>query len=71
MNGISFLGYHSYQAWGLLLQAKEIGAPVVKTNKIDIPGADGELDMTDYFGGAKYENTKHKFEFITLAPRME
>lgn len=40
-------------------------------NKIDIPGADGDLDMTDYFGGAKYENTKHKFEFATLAPSTE
>ena len=39
--------------------------------KIDIPGADGDLDMTDYFGGAKYENVKHKFEFATLAGRTE
>ena len=39
--------------------------------KIDIPGADGDLDMTDYYGGAKYENVKHKFEFATLARRTE
>lgn len=71
MNGISFIGFHSYKAWGLLLQSKEIGSPAVKTSKIDIPGADGELDMTDYFGGTKFENTKLKFEFITLAPRTE
>lgn len=71
MNGITFFGFHSYNDFGLLLQSKEIGSPAIKVNKIDIPGADGELDMTDYFGGAKYENAKHKFEFVTLAPRTE
>jgi len=54
-----------------LLQSKEIGSPTIKVQKIDIPGADGDLDMTDYFGGAKYENVKHKFEFATNAPRNE
>ena len=39
--------------------------------KIDIPGADGDLDMTDYFGGAKYENVKHKFEFVTVAAHKD
>lgn len=55
----------------MLLQSKEIGSPAIKVQKIDIPGADGDLDMTDYFGGAKYENVKHKFEFATIAPRNE
>lgn len=54
-----------------MLQSKEIGSPAIKVQKIDIPGADGDLDMTDYFGGAKYENVKHKFEFATIAPRNE
>lgn len=71
MQGITFGQYHSYRDFGLLLQSKEIGSPAVKVSKIDIPGADGELDMTDYFGGAKYDNVKHKFEFATLAPRTE
>jgi len=71
MQGITFGQYHSYRDFGLLLQSKEIGSPSIKVNKIDIPGADGDLDMTDYFGGAKYENVKHKFEFATLARRTE
>lgn len=71
MQGITFGQFHSYRDFGLLLQSKEIGSPSVKVNKIDIPGADGDLDMTDYFGGPKYENVKHKFEFATLAPRSE
>jgi phage-related protein len=71
MQGVTFGNYHSWRDWGLLLQSKEIGSPSIKVNKIDIPGADGDLDMTDYFGGAKYENVKHKFEFATLAQRTE
>lgn len=71
MQGINFLGFHSFRDFGLVLQSKEIGSPAIKVQKIDIPGADGDLDMTDYYGGAKYENVKHKFEFATLAPRNE
>lgn len=71
MQGITFGQYHSYRDFGLFLQSKEIGSPAVKVQKIAIPGADGDLDMTDYFGGAKYENLKHKFEFATLARRTE
>jgi len=71
MIGISFGRYHSFKDFGLLLQGKEIGSPAIKVSKIDIPGADGSLDVTDYFGGAKFENVKHKFEFTTIAPRTE
>lgn len=71
MIGITFGRYHSYKDFGLLLQGKEIGSPAIKVNMIDIPGADGSLDVTDYFGGAKFENVKHKFEFTTIAPRTE
>ena len=71
MQGITFGQYHSWRDFGLLLQSKEIGSPAIKVNKIDIPGADGDLDMTDYFGGAKYDNVKHKFEFATLARRTD
>lgn len=53
----------------LVLKKKEIGSPAVKENKIDIEGADGSLDLTDFFGEAKYENVKHKFEFSTIVPQ--
>ena len=53
----------------LVLKKKEIGSPAVKENKIDIEGADGSLDLTDFFGEPKYENVKHKFEFSTIVPQ--
>jgi phage-related protein len=71
MKGVSFLGFHSYRDFHLLLTAKEIGAPEVKRQTIDIAGADGELDFTDYFGEPKYTNAQHRFEFESIQPRNE
>lgn len=63
MKGITFGTTHTFNDLGLILGKKEIGSPAVKENKVDIPGADGSLDMTDFFGEPKYEDVKHKFEF--------
>ena len=71
MKGITFGVYHSYRDFKLLLKSKEIGAAKVKTQKIDIAGADGFLDLTDFFGEPKYENTVHKFQFLTLVAPSE
>lgn len=65
MKGVKFGEHHSYDSWGLLMSPNwEIGLPEIKEKKIDIEGADGELDYTEYFGGVKYGNRKLKFEFI-------
>lgn len=71
MKGITFGGLHSYNDLNLVLSSKEIGSPAVKTVKIDIEGADGDLDMTDFFGEPKYENVRHKFRFSTIVPQSE
>ena len=63
MKGVKFGSLHSYDTWGLLLSSKEIGSPEVKEKKIELEGADGSLDFTEYFGGVKYGNRKLKFEF--------
>lgn len=71
MNGITFGNYHSYHDFSLILASKEIGAPLVKTMKIDVAGADGSLDLTDFFGEPKYENVINKFQFSTIVPQSE
>lgn len=71
MNGITFGSYHSYDDFSLILASKEIGAPTVKTMKIDVAGADGSLDLTDYFGEPKYGNVIHKFQFSTIGSQPE
>ncbi len=69
--GITFGNYHSYNDLKLLLTSKEIGSPPVKENKIDIPGGDGSIDLTDFFGEPKYEDVQHKFEFTTIEPQSD
>lgn len=71
MNGITFGTLHSYNDLYLLLTSKEIGSPEAKTRKIDIEGADGSLDLTEFFGEVKYKNVTHKFDFATIVPQRE
>lgn len=69
MKGIIFGTLHSYRDLRLILESKEMGAPEVKVNKIDIPGADSALDLTDFFGEPKYDDVKHKFQFTSIEPQ--
>ena len=70
MKGITFGSLHSYDDLKLILISKEIGSPAVKERKIDIEGADSSLDLTDFFGEAKFEDVKHKFTFSTIVPQI-
>ena len=54
-----------------MLTSQEIGSPPVKENKIVIPGGDGSIDLTDFFGEPKYEDVQHKFEFTTIEPQSD
>lgn len=69
--GITFGNYHSYRDFGLILSSKVIGAPSPKTELIDIPGGDGVLDLTEFFGEVKYNNRTLTFEFSTIVPQSE
>lgn len=66
MKGIRFGNYHSYDAFWLILASKSIGTPLPKTDTIEIPGGDGVLDLTDFFGDTKYGNRNLSFEFSSL-----
>ncbi|MDD6142753.1 MAG: hypothetical protein PUD16_04550 [bacterium] len=55
----------------LILSEKEIGAPHVKTKLIEIEGADGSIDLTDFFGEPKYGDVTHRFTFSTIVPRSD
>lgn len=71
MKGITFGDLHSYRDLKLILIEKEIGAPHVKTKLLEIEGADGSLDLTDFFGEPKYGDVTHKFTFSTIVPRSD
>ena len=71
MKGVRFGNYHSYDDFKLILSQKTIGTPSPKTETIDIPGGDGVLDLTDFFGEVKYNNRELSFEFSTVVPQAQ
>lgn len=71
MKGITFGTLRSYEDLQLILTSKEIGSPEVKTRIIEVEGADSSLDLTEFFGEAKFENVKHKFQFSTIVPQSQ
>lgn len=71
MKGIRFGDVHSFDDLKLILTGKEMGAPAVKSKKLDIEGADSSLDLTDFFGEPKYEDVTHRFRFQTIVPHGE
>jgi len=66
MNGVTLGTLHSYDDLFLVLQKKEIGTPETKVKQVEIEGADGYLDYTDYFGEPKYNNRTISLEFATV-----
>jgi hypothetical protein len=71
MKGIRFGNHHSFHDFDLILANKTIGTPSPKTETIDIPGGDGVLDLTEFFGETKYNNRNLSFEFSTMVPTSE
>lgn len=71
MKGVTFGSYHSYDDFNLFLSQKRIGSPSPKTESVDIPGGDGVLDLTDFFGETKYNNRQLSFDFSTKVPQSQ
>lgn len=67
MNTVTFGNYRSYEDLHLLLNEKKIGTPAPKLEIIELPGGDGVIDMTEFFGEVKYKNRQLSFEFATIA----
>ena len=64
--GVTFNDIHSYQDLNLILSASEIPPAKPKTSYIDIPGADGSLDLTEANGEVRYESRDIKFTFTMI-----
>lgn len=73
MRGVTFGISHSYWDWGLMLKkAPEISPPDPKTHYVDIPGAQGAMDLTEMLTGqVQYKNRAIRMEFVTVAGREE
>ena len=53
----------TYDDWGLLLQSLVISMPEAKISQVDIPGADGMIDLTEAMGSVKYNNRELQMIF--------
>ena len=71
MKGINFGDFHSYRDFSLILSQKTIGTPSPKTETIEIPGGDGVLDLTEFFGEVRYNNRNLSFEFSSMVPQSD
>lgn len=71
MYGVTFGDKHSHRDWGLITKSRPvISSPNPKTNYIDIPEADGKLDLTESLSGeVRFENRKITCEFIVIEAR--
>lgn len=71
MKGVKFGDFHSWNDFSLILSEKKIGSPSPKTETIDVPGGDGVLDLTEFFGEVRYNNRPLEFVFSTKVPQSE
>lgn len=65
--GVLFNYIHSFYDLNLILSAVDISPAKPKTTYVDIPGADGSLDLTEAHGEVKYSDRTIKFTF-TMNP---
>ena len=65
-DGVRFNGKHSYRDYGMWTSMPpDFGVPETKTRLVDIPGADGLLDLTEAAGGTiRYGNRQLQFVFM-------
>lgn len=65
--GVSFNEIHSYRDLNLVLSKVEVSPASPKTVYVDIPGADGSLDLSEALGEVKFSDRTLKFTF-TMHP---
>lgn len=66
MKGIKFDDTHSYYDLNLILSDCSISPATPKENYIDIPGADGSIDLTEALGSVNYNDRTGKIVFSVL-----
>lgn len=66
MKGVWFSNKHSNANYHMILSGVTIGYPTVKTKYVDIPRGDGSHDLTEAFGGVKYNDRTLNFKFTFI-----
>lgn len=50
----------------ILMDGYSLTPPKPKTYEVDVPGANGKIDLTDFFGDVVYNNKSDKFTFMVF-----
>lgn len=67
LGGVKFGTRHSYDDFGLILQKKEISPPKAKTEKVEVTGRNGAIDLTESLvDEVTFENRTITFTFVVL-----
>lgn len=65
--GITFDDIHTFEDLNLILSVCPDMPPAkAKTNYIDIPGADGSIDLTEVHGEVKFSDRENKYTFTMM-----
>lgn len=70
MVGVTIGDYHTWKDWGLILQEVTVSSPEKKQYIVDIPGADGVLDLSSFLtnGDEKFENRIIRLKLAAETP---
>lgn len=62
---ITFDNVNTWEDWGLISSGRPVfSLPTLKPKYVDVPGTDGQLDLTEVFTGSKFGNRTGSFTFI-------
>ena len=65
MRGIYINGKHTGDDMGMVMTEKDYGTPTAQTFKVNVPGRNGELDLSEFLTGeVHYNNREMKFKFL-------
>lgn len=69
--GVTFGEKHTYRDWGLLPKTRPtIAPPAIRTNYVDVPGLDGQLDLSEALTGCVgYQTRDFSAEFLVIDAR--
>lgn len=69
--GVTFGEKHTYRDWGLLPKSRPtVAPPDVVTNYVDVPGLDGQLDLSEVLTGrVGYQTRDFSAEFLVIDAR--
>lgn len=71
MTGLTIGGKHTYKDFGLKMLSWDVSLPEIREEKIEVPGMDGKLDLSEFFGEVIYNERKLTATFEIEEPSLE